>query len=102
MVVPGAMLWARLIAGDDLTKFNPIDEVASYAGRSIAFVHGAEDDVLPASMSTELQAAAVAAGATSPDAWIVPGAEHTQAVLLAPDEYESRMVAFFTAALAGP
>lgn len=102
IVVPGAILWARLIAGDDLTRFNPIDQVANYTGRSIAFVHGAEDKVLPASMSTEMQAAAVAAGATSPEAWIVPGAGHTQAVFFQPAEYESRILAFFTAALGGP
>ncbi|HEY3334151.1 MAG TPA: CocE/NonD family hydrolase [Candidatus Limnocylindrales bacterium] len=102
VVVPGAILWARILAGDDLTRFNPIDEVAHYTGRSIAFVHGELDKVLPASMAVEMQAAAVAAGATSPEAWIVPGAGHTEAVFLAPDEYESRLLAFFTAALAGP
>jgi dipeptidyl aminopeptidase/acylaminoacyl peptidase len=102
VVVPGALVWARLLAGDNLTKFNPIDEVANYAGRSVAFVHGAEDAVLPASMSVEMQAAAAAAGATTPDAWVVPGAEHSEAVYNAPEEYETRLLSFFTAALGSP
>ena len=51
ILVPGTIVWARLIANDDLTKYDPIDEVAAYAGRHIAFVHGALDKVLPASMA---------------------------------------------------
>jgi len=102
ILVPGALLWARIVAGDDLTKFDPISQVDAYAGRSIAFVHGADDVVLPASMATELHARAVAAGATTPDAWIVPGAGHTQGTYVDPAGYEQRLVAFFSAALGAP
>ena len=76
--------------------------MANYAGRSIAFVHGAEDVVLPASMATELHDAAVAAGARTPDAWIVPGAGHTKGIYLDPAGYEQAMVAFFGGALGTP
>jgi fermentation-respiration switch protein FrsA (DUF1100 family) len=102
MLVPGAMIWARIIAGDDLGKFNPIDEVDAYTGRSIAFVHGGLDNVLPASMTTELHARAVAAGATTPDAWIVADAGHTEAMFKDPAGYEQRLIAFFSAALGAP
>lgn len=102
ILVPGAILWAHIIAGDDLTKFDPIDQVAAYTGRSIAFVHGADDAVLPASMATELHSAAVAAGASTPDAWIVPGAGHTQGIYVDPAGYEQRLVSFFTTALGAP
>ena len=102
ILVPGALLWARIIAGDDLTKFNPIEQVDEYAGRSIAFVHGADDAVLPATMAIELRDRAVAAGATTPDAWIVPGAGHTQGVYVDPAGYESRLIEFFTGALGTP
>ena len=98
-LVPGAILWARVIAGDDLTAFDPIDEVAQYGGRSVAFVHGELDAVLPSSMAQELRDAAVAAGATSPDAWVIPGAGHTQGVYIAPAEYEAKLVEFFGAAI---
>ncbi len=102
ILVPGALLWARIIAGDDLTRFDPIDQVEEYAGRSIAFVHGADDAVLPATMAVELHDRAVAAGATTPDAWIVPGAGHTQGVYVDPAGYESRLIEFFAGALGAP
>lgn len=101
-LVPGAMFWARIVAGDELGKYDPISELDAYTGRSIAFAHGALDTVLPASMSTELHDRAVTAGATTPDAWIVPDAGHTEAVFKDPAGYEQRLVAFFTAALGVP
>ncbi len=99
--VPGAILWARVVAGDDLTKFNPIDEVDHDGGRSITFVHGRDDAALPASMAGELHDRAVAAGATSPDAWLVAGAGHTKGVHVVPAEYETRLVRFFDGAIGG-
>lgn len=102
ILVPGTLLWARVVAGDDLTRFNPIDQLDAFRGRSVAFVHGANDKVLPASMATEMHDRAVAAGATTPEAWIVPGAGHTEAIYVDPAGYEQRLVAFFTAALGGP
>ena len=101
-LVPGALVWARVIAGDDLTKFNPIDEVDRFGGRSIAFVHGALDPILPPSMSIELHDRAVAAGATTPALWVVAGAKHTEAMFQDPAGYEQRLVAFVTAALGAP
>jgi len=102
ILVPGAILWAKVVAGDDLTRFDPIKEVAAYGGRHIAFVHGADDSILPAQMSRDLQAAAVAAGATSPEAWVVADATHTQEIYLVPDEYRERIVGFFDGALGQP
>ncbi len=102
VLVPGSVAWAKLIANDDLTRFNPIDEVAAYDGRQIAFVHGEKDKVLPASMAVELHDAAAAAGAITPEAWIVPDAGHTQGIYYDPAGYEQRLVSFFTAALGAP
>jgi uncharacterized protein len=102
ILVPGSIVWAKLIANDDLTKYDPIDEVAAYGGRHIAFVHGALDKVLPSSMAIELHDAAAAAGAITPDAWIVPGAGHTQGIYYDPTGYEQRLVSFFTTALGAP
>jgi fermentation-respiration switch protein FrsA (DUF1100 family) len=102
LLVPGTVLWARIIAGDDLTRFDAIDGLATMSARYAAFVHGADDAALPATFATELHDAAVAAGATSPDAWIVPGAHHTEAVFVDPAGYEQRLLAFFCAALGAP
>jgi pimeloyl-ACP methyl ester carboxylesterase len=102
VLVPGGLLWARILAGDDLTKFSLIDQVDAYAGRNIAFVHGAADETLPSAWATELHDRAVAAGATTPDAWIVPEAGHNQGDYVDPDGYEQRLVSFFTTALGAP
>ena len=102
ILVPGAILWARVVAGDDLTRFDAIDEVARYAGRHVAFVHGAVDAVLPARYAAELHDAAAAAGAVTPDAWIIPEAGHTEGIYADPDGYERRLVRFFTEALGEP
>jgi uncharacterized protein len=99
ILVPGSIAWARVVSGDDLTRFSPIEEVAHYAGRHLAFVHGELDRVLPPSMSVELHDAAVAAGATSPDPWIVPDAGHTEGIYYDPAGYEQRLVAFFDTAI---
>jgi len=99
LIVPGAALWARIIAGDDLLRYNPVEEVARFGGRSIAFVHGGADATLPASWATELRDAAIGAGASSPEVWVVPNAGHTEAIYLEPAEYETRLTSFFGTAL---
>jgi len=101
-IVPMAAVWAKVIANDDILRFDPGKELAAYGGRDIAFVHGAQDKTLPAAWATELRDAAVAAGATSPDVWVVPGAGHTEAIYLQPKEYEQRLTDFFGSALAAP
>ncbi len=98
ILVPGAIAWGR-VNGIDLVKYDPITEVTHYAGRHLAFVHGAEDQVLPAAMATTLHDAAAAAGAHVADTWIVPGARHTEAVYRDPAGYEAHLVAFFGQAL---
>lgn len=101
-LVPGALLWAHLVGGDDLVKFDLVAEAGRYGGRHIAFVHGALDETLPAEWSVTLHDAAKAAGAVTPDAWIVPGAGHTKEVYVDPDGYRMRLVKFFDDALGAP
>lgn len=100
ILVPGVVVWGR-VNGIDFLKFDPITEVAKYRGRSLAFVHGADDKVLPAEMATTMHDAGVAAGATVADVWVVQKAGHTQAILVDPAGYEARLVAFFDGALGG-
>lgn len=100
-IVPATALWARIVAGDDILRFDPVDEVARLGGRSIAFVHGEADATLPVAWATDLHDAAVGAGARSPAVWVVPSAGHTEAIYLATAEYETRLAGFFDAAI-GP
>ncbi|MEI7742621.1 MAG: CocE/NonD family hydrolase [Chloroflexota bacterium] len=102
VLVPGTILWAKLIAGDDLARYDPITEVAAYHGRHIAFTHGANDVVLPSTMAGALHGAAATAGAITTDAWIVPGAGHTAGIYVDPAGYEQRLAVFFTDALGSP
>ncbi|MEW6223935.1 MAG: alpha/beta hydrolase [Chloroflexota bacterium] len=99
---PGARLMARLVAGDDLAARSPLAEMARYAGRPLAIVHGAADDFLPWRFATELRAAAEAGGVDLREHWIVPGAGHARSVVEEPAAYERRLVAFFTGALGAP
>ncbi len=100
-LVPGAMLWGR-VHGIDFLRFDPVTEVAKYQGRHLAFAHGADDAVLPASMATEIHDAALAAGAHVADVFVVPGAGHTEADYADPAGYEARLVGFFGEALGAP
>ncbi|HKF84370.1 MAG TPA: alpha/beta hydrolase [Candidatus Limnocylindrales bacterium] len=102
LLVPGGLVWARIIAGDDLTRYDPIDEVGRYADRWIAFVQGEEDRVLPPAMADAMHGAAVAAGARTAPLWVAPGAGHGEALFFEPDAYERRLVDFFTDALGEP
>lgn len=97
-LVPGALLWASA-NGLDLLRFDPIIEVTRYEGRYLAFVHGAKDAVLPASMATANHDAALAAGAHVADVYVVPNAGHTEADYADPSGYEARLAAFFGEAL---
>ena len=98
LLVPGAVVWGR-VNGIDFTKFDPITEVTKYSGRSLAFVHGAQDKVLPASMADTLAHTATAAGASVTGPWVVDGAGHTEAIYKDPAGYETRLVAFFNGAI---
>lgn len=102
LLTPGTVLWARILAGDDLVRFHPVDAVTAYSGRALAFTHGADDAVLPASMAQELASAATASGAVVTQPWIVDNAGHTQGIYRAPTDYETRIVAFFRTALMTP
>lgn len=99
---PGAVTVARVVSGDDLLARGPLTEMPNYAGRWLAIVHGAADTALPARYAEELKAAADANGVKLGEYWIVPGVDHTRAVIEQPAAYEPKLVAFFTTALGAP
>lgn len=82
----------------------PIDAVAKIGTRPLAVVHGLADTRVQPHHALDFALArekAVGADAyVSP--WFVPHAAHVQAAFVAPVEYESRVVAFFTDALGDP
>jgi uncharacterized protein len=96
---PGGILMAWLISRDDLRSRSPLEAVRKMGGRSLYITHGTADERLSVAYGRTLSAAAEAAG-VHVTTWIVPGAGHTKAMGLVPDEYESRLVGFFHEALA--
>jgi fermentation-respiration switch protein FrsA (DUF1100 family) len=102
ILAPGGELAARIVAGDDLTAKSPLLEIPSYAGRPLAIVHGDADTLLSPHYAEELRDAAEASGVDLREFWLVPGMEHTRAVVERWKEYEPRLVDFFTGALGSP
>jgi uncharacterized protein len=96
----GGYLMAKLISGDDLIGLSPVGAMAKLRGRPIAITHGDADTRLSVAYAAEL-AAAFRANGGSVVPWIVPGADHTDAIVLDTAEYERRLDAFFTGALTG-
>ena len=95
----GGVLAARLISGDDLTSYSPLDAVHRLAGRPLFITHGTADTRLSVEYGHRLEAAARADGG-SVETWYVDGAEHVEAVVTHADEYERRLVDFFRRSLA--
>jgi dipeptidyl aminopeptidase/acylaminoacyl peptidase len=93
----GSYLVARL-HGADLTSLSPMGAIAKLNGRPIFITHGDSDHRLSVQYAADLAAAVRAAGGVV-EPWIVHGAEHTQAVVLEPAEYERHLDAFFEATI---
>ena len=97
-LTPGGLLWARLVAGDDLTGRNPLVETERIGARPLEIVHGAADERISAHHARDL-AAVRARFVPGYEPWIVPGARHIEAPFSVPDEYERRLVTFFRESL---
>jgi fermentation-respiration switch protein FrsA (DUF1100 family) len=102
ILAPGGELAARIVAGDDLTAKSPLAEIPRYAGRPLAIVHGEADTLLSPHYADELRDAAEASGVDLREVWMVPGVDHTRAVIDERLAYEPRLIDFFTGTLGAP
>jgi fermentation-respiration switch protein FrsA (DUF1100 family) len=91
----GAGVVAKLMSGDDITSYSPLDGVKQLAGRPIFVTHGERDERINVRYGHDLVAAAEKAGST-PGSWFVEGSGHTRAMVDHPAEYERRLIDFFT------
>jgi dipeptidyl aminopeptidase/acylaminoacyl peptidase len=91
---PAAVFIPRLMSGDDLLSHSPLDAVHKLHGRPLFIAHGDADERLSVTYAYDLEAAIEEDGGRA-EMWIVPGAHHTEAMFLYPDEYERRLTAFF-------
>jgi dipeptidyl aminopeptidase/acylaminoacyl peptidase len=90
----GGLAIAVLLTGDGLLARSPLDAVRRLDGRALFLTHGARDERLSVRYAYDL-AAEIEANGGHVVPWIVPGARHTEAMVLVPDEYERRLVEFF-------
>jgi fermentation-respiration switch protein FrsA (DUF1100 family) len=95
----GGVTVARIVSGDDLVSYSPLDAVGKLDGRPLSITHGTADTRLSVEYGHRLEAAARAAGAPV-ESWYIDGAEHVEAMLTHTDEYEQRLVGFFETTLA--
>lgn len=99
VLAPGGVLMARLLSGDDLVSYSPLDAVGALDGRPLFITHGTRDSRLSVAYGHRLEEAVRAEGGVV-ESWYVEGAEHTEAMLTDPAGYEARLVGFFGPTLA--
>jgi dipeptidyl aminopeptidase/acylaminoacyl peptidase len=97
----GGVAAARLISGDDLTSYSPLDAVGMLDGRPLFITHGTADSRLSVEYGHRLEAAVRADGGDV-ESWYIDGAEHVESMLTDTAGYEQRLVAFFTGTLVRP
>ncbi len=100
-LAPGGVLVARVVSGDDLVSYSPIDAVGRLDGRPLFITHGTKDTRLSVEYGHRLEAAARTEGGTV-GTWFVDGAEHTEAMVIDPSGYERRLTEFFGESLVRP
>jgi dipeptidyl aminopeptidase/acylaminoacyl peptidase len=98
---PGGLLMARVVAGDNLTTYDPEDAVRSVGDRHLFILHGTADERIAVHHSEQMAALAEQSGGDV-TVWIVPGVGHVQTTWLRTEEYQERLIAFFGDALGAP
>jgi dipeptidyl aminopeptidase/acylaminoacyl peptidase len=97
-LMPGGLLMARVVAGDDLIAHSPADAVRRAAGRPLFIVHGDADKRIDQHHTRDLMALAQQTGANL-NTWLPAGVGHVEGAVMLPDEYERRLAEFFRSAL---
>lgn len=91
-------LMAARLRGDNINFSNPHNAIDNANGRPIFVTHGTADGRIGVHHAYQLQERAEAQG-ENVEFWIVEGQDHVKALGQIPDEYEQRLVAFFSEAL---
>jgi uncharacterized protein len=84
----GARLSYRFTTGQELSSLSPISVIGQIAPRPIFLIYGTGDPALPGAYR-EQQAAG-----SNASLWVVQNSGHGGYIIVAPDEYERRVVAF--------
>ena len=97
-LAPGAIAMGRVVSGDNLVAHNPISAIQQAGTRPVYMIHSQADTRIAIEQSQQLAAAAQRAG-VNVATWFPPESEHVQTPAVYPDEFEQRLVGFFTRAL---
>lgn len=95
-----ALSVGSLLTGQNLWARSPLDAITHTGDRPIFVVHSADDKRISIDHSYQLEKAANAAGANA-TFWYIDGVDHVRAPAVYTEEYEAKLVDFFTNALVG-
>jgi fermentation-respiration switch protein FrsA (DUF1100 family) len=90
-------LWESRRGGLPIDEMRPADVVGAIAPRSVFLIGGSLDRTV----SPELVRGLYARAGVPKELWIVPGAHHGDYGLVASEEYQQRLLAFFDRTLQG-
>jgi fermentation-respiration switch protein FrsA (DUF1100 family) len=90
------LFMVKMMYGIDFTAVKPVEVVGDIAPRPILFIQGELDDVVP---PAHAQILLEASNNPSNELWLIPGIGHVEAYVTDPEEYMSRVTAFFDDAL---
>lgn len=97
-LAPATVIVARILNGDQITRYSPLDAIAAAGDRPVFVTHSTDDSRIGDHHSRQLEEVAQAQGVQS-TFWYVNGADHVQIPGVYPQEFEARIVAFFADAL---
>jgi uncharacterized protein len=97
-LIPVGLFVGRIISGDDIGAVQPIDVIPTIIDRPIYVVHGTADTIVPIEQAHMLIDALQTADGSF-QFWITDGSEHVGSMFDYTEEYEKRLVRFFTESL---
>ncbi len=97
LFIPGMTAITSLLYGIDVGAVVP-EKAAAVLSYPILVIHGDADSRIPAEHSVRIHASAPAGS----ELWLLPGSDHADAFLDAPNEYVERLDAYFRVRLASP
>ena len=94
--IPGMIVMSSVLYGIDVDAVVP-EKAAAGLGYPILVIHGDADSRIAVGQSVRIHASAPAGS----ELWVVPGSDHADAFIDAPDEYVERLDAYYRSRLAG-
>ncbi|HEX2914271.1 MAG TPA: alpha/beta fold hydrolase [Chloroflexia bacterium] len=92
ILVPGMEGAGRALLGVNTTDVRPLDAIRRLHNARLFLIHGLNDNMVP---SWNLSVLQQAGGANVVESWLVPDAGHALAYRSRPQEYASKVIAFF-------